>query len=151
MWKYAVFVLAAGAAIAGITMVYWQKTGPAFADASDAALVAQGKTVYADQCASCHGVNLEGQPNWRQRRADGRLPAPPHDETGHTWHHPDAHLFQVTKYGTAAVAGPDYKTDMSAFGEILSDTEIWAVLAFIKSRWPAAIQCRHSELNRNQR
>ena len=130
MWKYAVFVLAAGAAIAGITMVYWQKTGPAFADASDAALVAQGKTVYADQCASCHGVNLEGQP---------------------TWHHPDAHLFQVTKYGTAAVAGPDYKTDMSAFGEILSDTEIWAVLAFIKSRWPAAIQRRHSELNRNQR
>ena len=51
MWKYAVFVLAAGAAIAGITMVYWQKTGPAFADAPDAALVAQGKTVYADQCA----------------------------------------------------------------------------------------------------
>ena len=151
MWKCAVFVLAAGAAIAGITMVYWQKTGPAFADASDAALVAQGKTVYADQCASCHGVNLEGQPNWRQRRADGRLPSPPHDETGHTWHHPDAHLFQVTKYGTAAVAGPDYKTDMSAFGEILSDTEIWAVLAFIKSRWPAAIQRRHSELNRNQR
>ncbi|MDD9925442.1 MAG: cytochrome c [Rhodospirillaceae bacterium] len=151
MWKYAFFVLAAGAAIAAIAAVYWQKTGPAFADASDAALVAQGKAVYADQCASCHGVNLEGQPNWRQRRADGRLPAPPHDETGHTWHHPDAHLFQVTKYGTAAVAGPDYKTDMTAFGEILSDTEIWAVLAFIKSRWPAAIQRRHNELNRSQR
>jgi len=64
---------------------------------------------------------------------------------------PDAHLFEVTKFGTAAVAGPDYQTDMAAFGEVLSDTEIWAVLAFIKSRWPATIQRHHSELNRNQR
>ena len=87
MWKYAVFVLVAGAAIAAIAAVYWQKAGPAFADASDAARFAQGTTVYADQGGACHGANLEGQPNWRQRRADGLLPAPPHDETGHTWHH----------------------------------------------------------------
>ena len=132
MWKYAVFVLVAGAAIAAIAAVYRQKAGPAFADASDAALIAQGKRAYEDQCGSCHRANLEGQPNWRQRRADGLLPAPPHDETGHSWHHPDAHFFQVTKFGTAAVAAPDYQTDIAAFGEILSDAGIRAVLAFVK-------------------
>lgn len=126
------------------------RRGPTFADADDSGLVAHGEGVYAEHCAACHGVRLEGQPNWRQRRADGRLPAPPHDESGHTWHHPDAHLFQVTKFGTASIAGPDYKTDMAAFGEILSDAEIWSVLAFIKSRWPEAIRRRHADIERRQ-
>ncbi|MCW5719495.1 MAG: cytochrome c, partial [Bauldia sp.] len=52
-----------------------------------------GQTLYLANCASCHGVDLEGQPNWQTPLADGRFPAPPHDETGHTWHHSDAQLF----------------------------------------------------------
>ena len=35
-------------------------------------------------CASCHGDNLQGQPNWQQANADGSYPAPPHDASGHT-------------------------------------------------------------------
>ena len=46
--------------------------------------IAQGETLYVQSCASCHGANLEGQPDWRTPDATGRLPAPPHDETGHT-------------------------------------------------------------------
>ena len=65
----------------------------------DSAVINLGKDVYTKNCASCHGVALEGQANWRQRDADGYLPAPPHDETGHTWHHPDSYLFLMTKYG----------------------------------------------------
>lgn len=41
--------------------------------------VAKGQTLYAEQCASCHGVDLKGQPNWRTAGDDGILPAPPHD------------------------------------------------------------------------
>ena len=52
---------------------------------------------YQEYCASCHGVNLEGQSNWRSRNEDGTLPAPPHDETGHTWHHETEMLFEYTK------------------------------------------------------
>ena len=63
------------------------------ADPNDAAQVAEGRAVYAAQCASCHGANLEGQPDWRVRLPNGRLPAPPHDASGHTWHHPDKALF----------------------------------------------------------
>lgn len=106
------------------------------ADPTNSGQVALGRTVYAQHCAACHGTNLEGQPNWRRRKPDGRLPAPPHDITGHTWEHPDETLFQVIKFGVQPMVSSDYQTDMPAFGGTLSDEEIWAVIAFIKSRWP---------------
>ena len=110
------------------------------ADPSDAAQVAQGCVLYVAHCASCHGANLEGQPNWRERLPTGRLPAPPHDVGGHTWHHPDRVLFEITRDGIAAHAPKGYESDMPAFNRTLSDAEIWAVLAYIKSRWPADIR-----------
>ncbi len=113
-------------------------------ESPDPAQLALGRTTYGENCAACHGAELEGQANWRQRDSDGLLPAPPHDETGHTWHHPDRQLFEITKLGTAALVGPDYKTTMGPFGEVLSDDEIWAVLAYIKSRWPEDIRARQA-------
>lgn len=106
-------------------------------DADDMALVARGKAIYAEQCAACHGVKLEGQPDWQQRRPDGKLPAPPHDVTGHTWHHGDGQLFDIVKFGVGKFAGPDYRTDMPAYEDSLPDDDIRAVIAFIKSTWPA--------------
>ena len=97
--------------------------------------IALGQEIYAQACASCHGADLEGQPEWRRRLENGRLPAPPHDETGHTWHHPDRQLFTITKHGVGAVV-PGYESDMPAFEGVLSDAEIRAALAYIKSTWP---------------
>jgi len=151
MRKFAIAIVVIGAIGAAAYWWIFTSTGPDFADAEDSALVAQGQGIYAEHCASCHGVRLQGQPKWRQRRSDGRLPAPPHDQTGHTWHHDDTQLFQVTKFGTAAIAGPDYKTDMAGFSEALRDVEIWAVLAYIKSRWPQSVRQRHAEINKRQR
>ena len=110
------------------------------ADASDAQLVAVGEILYQQHCASCHGAELEGQANWKQRDENGYLPAPPHDETGHTWHHPDEQLFEITKIGTEAFVGMGYRSNMIGFEDQLSDSEIWAVLAFIKSEWSPRIQ-----------
>ncbi len=110
------------------------------ADASDAHLVEVGEILYQQYCASCHGAELEGQPNWKQRDENGFLPAPPHDETGHTWHHPDEQLFEITKIGTEAFVGMGYRSNMIGFEDQLSDSEIWAVLAFIKSEWSPRIQ-----------
>ena len=116
----------------------------------DAALVALGQRIYGEQCAACHGLRLEGQANWRERGPDGRLPAPPHDASGHTWHHPDDLLFQITKYGVAKVAKlQDYATAMPVYEGVLSDDEIVAVLSWIKSQWPADIRSRHDQLNRS--
>jgi len=116
-------------------------------DPTDAEKVALGAEVYAAHCAACHGVDLEGQADWRRRRADGRLPAPPHDASGHTWHHPPEQLFALTKHGPAALAGGGYQSDMPAYEGVLSDAEIWAVLSYLKSRWPQDIRRRHDRLS----
>lgn len=94
-----------------------------------------GQALYLEHCASCHGANLEGQPNWMQRLPNGRLPAPPHDETGHTWHHSDEQLLVIVRDGLAAIA-PGYETDMPAFSPKLNDREIMAIIDYIKETWP---------------
>ena len=106
------------------------------ADPRDSVKAELGAKVYAQHCAACHGAKLEGQADWRRRLPNGRMPAPPHDESGHTWHHPDQVLFGITKHGLVPPYAPrDYPSDMPAFGGKLTDDEIWAVLTFIKSRW----------------
>jgi Cytochrome c len=136
--------MAAAIAVAGVVMFAGPNAG---ADPTNATQVARGKAVYAERCASCHGPRLEGQPNWQSRKPDGRLPAPPHDASGHTWHHPDEDLFKITKEGIAAFAPPGYVSDMPAFSGALSDADIWAVLAFIKSSWPEETRRRHAAMS----
>jgi mono/diheme cytochrome c family protein len=121
------------------------KPGP-----NDPALTARGKVVYAEDCASCHGANLEGQPNWRKRLPNGRLPAPPHDATGHTWHHSDRQLFEMVKNGTAGIV-LGYETDMPAYKDILSDADIWAVISFIESTWAPDIRERQGRMSEADR
>ena len=119
----------------------------------DAEQVALGQKVYAQHCASCHGARLEGQPNWQRRLPNGKMPAPPHDESGHTWHHPNEVLFAITKHGLVPpYAPPGYQSDMPAFGSILSDAEIRGVLAYIESHWtnPELLKAR-AEITRNAR
>ena len=100
-----------------------------------APLASAGRDLYLANCAKCHGVELEGQPDWKKRNENGRLPAPPHDESGHTWHHSDKQLFTITKYGLQAIA-PGYESDMPAFENLLTDDEIRLILDYIKSTWP---------------
>ncbi|HYG86038.1 MAG TPA: cytochrome c [Azospirillum sp.] len=138
--------LVLGAAVAS-AVVLWHAGTIGGADPRDAAQVARGKVVYAERCASCHGARLEGQADWQSRKPDGRMPAPPHDASGHTWHHPDGVLFDITKKGISAYAPPGYESDMPAFGGALSDAEIWAVLAFIKSSWPDDVRQRHAAMS----
>ena len=125
--------------------------GPVRADISlrpdDQDLVDLGKLVYKNNCASCHGVNLEGQERWRVPDANGYMPAPPHDETGHTWHHPDEYLFLMTKYGLEEIIGQEYPNNMPAYKDILSDEEILASLSFIKSTWSREIKLQHDKIN----
>jgi len=128
----------------------WQIGRPVAPDPKDRALVAEGRAVYEAQCASCHGVKLEGQPNWRERRPDGRLPTPPHGASSHAWHHPDALLLAMTREGVAAIAPAGYESDMPAFKGTLSEREIAAVIAFIKSTWPADIRERQARITAQQ-
>ena len=121
------------------------------ANPGDAARVAIGARIYGRDCAACHGARLEGQANWRAQLPNGRLPAPPHDASGHTWHHPDRVLFRVTKEGMAWVGGANYQSDMPAFGGVLSDPEINAVIAFIKSSWPEPVRAQQQTIDQQDR
>lgn len=106
--------------------------------------IAAGRALYAENCASCHGASLQGQDGWRSPGPDGIFPAPPHDETGHTWHHGDKLLFDYVKLGGEVmlkqIGAGDARSGMPAFGDILSDKDIRDILAFIRSTWPARIQ-----------
>ena len=102
-----------------------------------------GRTLYEQHCASCHGVDLDGQPDWQSPNPDGTYPAPPHSAEGHTWHHADAMLFDYVKQGGQAVLGDmgvPFQSGMPAFADVLSDAEIEAILGYIRSTWPQNIQ-----------
>lgn len=115
----------------------------------DPSAVAAGKVLYEENCAVCHGIDLKGQPDWRGVDADGFMPAPPHDGDGHTWHHPDTLLFMITKFGTAAMVGDDYKSNMAGYDGVLSDDQILQTLAYIKSTWSERLIEMHNTVNEN--
>ena len=107
----------------------------------------RGAALYAAECAGCHGTRLEGQPRWWQVTQEGRLPAPPLDASGHVWQHSDAELLDIIVNGMANVAGPDYRSDMPAFGSRLNRSDMQAVLTFIKAQWPVGMRAVQAVLN----
>ncbi|GAA4411919.1 c-type cytochrome [Quisquiliibacterium transsilvanicum] len=125
---------------------------PAPLSAASAAQIEQGRALYAQHCASCHGANLEGEPAWRERKPSGRLPAPPHDDSGHTWHHPDEVLLAITRKGMRPPIAPvGYQSDMPGFEGVLDEAQIRAVLGFIASRWSEQSRAHQARIDRAHR
>ena len=139
----------AGLAVGGLILSQWPQAGAQTGALPylDRTVTSQGAEIYAENCASCHGADLKGEPEWRSPDADGYLPAPPHDPSGHTWHHADALLIEITQSGTEAMVGGTYRSRMAGFGDVLSEQEIIAVLAYIKSTWPAKVIDQHNRIN----
>jgi mono/diheme cytochrome c family protein len=92
--------------------------------------VERGATVFADNCASCHGSNAQGSFNWRKKLSDGSYPPPPLDGTGHAWHHRFDMLLGTINQGGAAMGGK-----MPAFGDKVSRDDQKAAIAFFQSKW----------------
>lgn len=126
--------------------------GDAGVDAANRGQVARGEGLYRQHCAACHGAQLEGQPEWRRRLTNGRLPAPPHDASGHTWHHPNELLINIVRDGMVPPWAPEgYASDMPAFAGKLTEEDIRAVLAYIQSSWPAEVWAAREQMARQQR
>ena len=135
----ALMVLAIAAAAAG-GYWYFQDGTVIPGDASDLDQVAFGSRVYSRICANCHGAELDGQLGWEQPLKDGTRLAPAHSAAGESWRRTDETLFEVVKFGGETLK-PDGKVSrMPGFEKKLTDDEIWAVIAFIKSTWPSDIQ-----------
>lgn len=118
-----------------------------FANADNDVLAETGRHLYAQNCASCHGRRLQGQPLWQLKDQFAGRRAPAHDSTGHTWQHSDDDLFFMTKFGRFPTTPPNATSYMPAFQKRLNDHDILAVIAFIKSRWPLGLRASQAMLN----
>jgi mono/diheme cytochrome c family protein len=109
------------------------------------ALIAQGASVYSASCAACHGSELRGAAAVADHTQG--LQPPPLDASGHAWLHSDETLFRMVKYGVASCLGDASEPQMPGFSDRLDHRSIRAVLAFIKSRWPADVRAVQNAFN----
>ncbi len=86
-------------------------------------LIERGAVLYQANCQSCHGGATGGK---------GTDIPPPHNANGHTWHHPDQQLTEIILDGFSFSVGPQ---KMPAFKDKLSEEDVKAVLAYIKTWW----------------
>ena len=107
-----------------------------------------GKSLYVTHCASCHGDNLQGQPNWSTKKdKDGHNLSPPLNGTGHTWHHSQDQLFNIIRYGFK-IYNENYDGKMQG-NDKLNDDDIWSILAYMKSVWPESIQKKYNTISKH--
>lgn len=91
----------------------------------------RGKGVYLEICAACHGPGGKGD----GPRAAG-LPVRPRDHTDPSMRAlSDAHLYRVIKEGGAAVGKSPL---MLGYGSVLSEEEIWDLIAYLRQLTPPA-------------
>jgi len=94
--------------------------------------VALGEDVFTRVCAECHGTNAEGH---------AFPPAPALDGSEHAWHHPDVQIRDWIKNGKF---GP---VPTPALGDRVTEAEIDAVIAYIKSLWSEGQRSSQESIN----
>lgn len=106
-----------------------------FIDKTSRAQNSLGKELYQANCAFCHGDELQGQPHWDKTYIEGKRPAPPLNASGNIALLSNRELFEITKYGGQPFAPPHYINEMPAFEMLLKDSQIWAILAFLRAEF----------------
>ncbi|MAZ06069.1 cytochrome c [Marinobacter sp. SS8-8] len=97
--------------------------------------VIQGRQIYEQYCAACHGRQGEGAANWKKPDDKGEMPPPPHDETGHTWRHSDAMLYRMIAEGWRHPFNKSDRLTMPAFEKRMTAQEIQSVIDYLKTLW----------------
>jgi mono/diheme cytochrome c family protein len=112
----------------------WEKppsaySGKTWSQWNDKTIAKQGKTLYQQQCASCHGVGGKGDGS-----VSGGLAHKPADLTHHFHTAPgkgDDYLFwRISEGGTVAPFNT-MQSSMPAFKGSLSESDRWAILTYI--------------------
>ncbi len=121
--------LGAVAAILGVLLIVQARIEPAVgydpglvnpvAATSDS--ITKGGALFQANCASCHGTGGMGD----GPLAEGMFPKPADFSAPHTKVHPDGQLFDWIENGKSG-------TDMPAFGDQLTDEQIWDLINYIQ-------------------
>lgn len=99
---------------------YAGKTNPV---ADDANAIASGKVIYEEKCASCHGVSGKGD------GPAGQALTPPAADLTKIAGQDDYEFYRIAEGG----AMDPYNSSMPAHKGILSEDEIWQVIAYVDS------------------
>jgi len=106
----------------------------------DQQTVNNGKNIFLQNCASCHGDNGEASNNWQQADSNGQYSPPPLNGSAHAWHHSMDTLKQTVRDGGQKLGGV-----MPAFADKLSEADIEAAISFFQSKWPDDIYSKWSK------
>lgn len=106
-----------------------------------------GEYQYNLVCAHCHGYEGQGQlaESIPQTEALGMHTVPAHNADSHVYQHPDQLLIRVIKEG---VQNPLSHFPMPAFEGALTDEQINAILAYIKTWWTDEQRAHQAEITR---
>jgi len=149
-----IIALAVFGAILGAFVHYWDKSPTAVSIARNAAKrvpPSEGKDVYDEFCAYCHGFNLDGKSEWFNKTDKDPAQSPRMDDQGIAWRMPDTLLFSITKNGGQKHALPGIKSEMPAFEGVVSDKEINMALDYIKSRWPEDLRAHQKAVSKGKK
>ena len=138
LWGIAI-VGGAAFLMAAVAFLRWESE-PRSIKSGNPIQLSEGRELYSRYCITCHGQNMEGERGWPARKPSGHSFAPPLDSSGHVANHSDDQLFEMISSGIAG-------SDMPAFGGALTDDQIEAVLAFIKSNWPEDLRTHQERLS----
>jgi len=108
---------------------------------SDAKDIANGKNLFANNCATCHGPEGIGpqSPALKVKRTDGKYQPPALNGTAHTWHHsPDLLRNIIAKGGNSY--GKGYKGWMPEFDKSLTQKERDDILKYVHALWPQKVK-----------
>ena len=106
----------AAAVLVALLLTILAACGDGFTSSVSDPEIELGRSVYAANCAACHGANGEAETDRQLPREDATVGAPPHDSTGHTWHHPDGQSYKIVTRGGKLFDSPTFKSRMPAFG-----------------------------------
>ena len=96
------------------------------------ALLTRGAELYVANCRACHG----------DQRGKRRRGASPHNEDGHTWHHPDAQLKEWVLNGKSGLGL------MPRFKGTLTESDVDIILVYIKTWWTEEQRQSQADISR---
>ncbi len=138
--------------VTGVVMLIERRLAATATDAQPdrPAQVALGRTLYRQHCSYCHGIDREGHEDWQPgTQVAAGLPTAL-DERSPSVDRSDRQIFEWIRYGGQPFLPAGVRSQMPAFEFNLTEAQVWAVVAYLKNRWPEEVLARHERANKRE-